>query len=335
MDQKNKVTIHIGNHNGMRNALNGKGRIQTTIESLMRCCPFVTSTDLRIIDNFSTDGSFEYLSGLRFGKLERRPRIEASPSWMATTINNLRSLSRTVLSSDRDYVWNIENDSFFYDEDFFLKAVEVLEANPNISLVHLRGYVPLDSINSPGVPRNRSRVSEIRRSTSGFDFYIKEKRPEYALWIPLESWELGLNFKPDENPGLGKCPVGVNAIGALRRDQKGGYERLLTEYWNSYVSNGWIARKVDLRRLLEHYNPLGERQMAIAFKKHFTAAKLSRDAFVCFGWKDRANPREEEVLDLFKRLQSGEDFRKRFLKVRPDYEAGRITIPDDKINIYD
>jgi len=288
--------------------------------------------EVRITDNCSTDGSWNYLQKLNLGLVKQEPRLEIEPQWLATTFNNMRNLRQILLSSDKDYIWNIENDCFFYNPDSLDKALEVLMTNKDISLVHLRKYTRMDALDSPGVPRNMSRVSEVRTAPSGFEFFLKQKRPEYVLWIPVND-ELGTDFSPDKEPGYGKCPMGKEAIGAVRLG-KLGYERLLTEYWNSYVSDGWLARIADLRFLIKKYDPIGERQTAIAFKRHFMSAKLDEDGFVCFGWKARVHPTEEQIKEVFTNVKLGEYKNSEYLRLNPNDPAGNINIDETKLDVY-
>lgn len=329
------VAVHLGNYNGMRNSVFGKGRVQITVESLFRCCPFIKDADFTITDNFSVDGSWEYVSELPFGKKLRAQRVMAEPRWLATTITNMNNMKAAIMRSDKPFFWNVENDSYFFNrQDFLGSALDVLLTQKDISIIHLRGWTDLDARDIPGVPRNLSRYEEVRETQSGVRFYVMEKRPEYALWIPV-----GLNFKegfvPDQDAERGKCPVGVEKIGAVKLSKDGSYQRLLTEYWNSYTNHGWIARTADLKDLIERYNPLGERQMSIAFKKHFRAARLDEGAFVNFGFGGRIRPTEEEVAAMFEKVdKSGTDSIKVFGALRPCYEAGKISVPEDVIDVY-
>ena len=322
----------------MRNKINDKGRLQITIDSLVECCPFVKKLDFRIIDNYSSDGSWDYLSSLSFGVKSKRKRVKKEVPWLATTLNNMANLKETIFNTDSKYIWNIENDSYFFNQDNFLKdAIDILDQDKKISVVHLRRWVDMDAKDLPGVPRNLSRVSEVKTTSSGLEYYVMEKRKEYSLWVPLDIKELGSEFTPDLEAEYGKCPIGVEAIGAIRKKGKGKFERLLTEHWNSYTSHGWIGRKKDLKFLINKYDPLGERQMSVAFKKHFQSARLKRGAFISFGWKARANPLQEEISEIFNTLKNEEDysFFENFECYKPDYSASKISIPEDKLNVYE
>jgi hypothetical protein len=327
------LTVHIGNFNGMRNGVGGFGRIQLTIGSLLDTFPKLEKLDVRIVDNESEDNSFAYLQSLKFGKLVQRKRIRTPQKWLATTINNMANLRATILSSDEKYIWNIENDSWFFGDGSFVdKAIEVLENNPDVSVVHLKRFVPLDALDAPGIPTNLSRYSE-KRTSSGGSFYVLEKREGYSLWVPLKNWELGENFHPDNIAERGKCPLGETSIGGLRTVE-GGYERLLTEHWNGYTSHGWIGRKTDLAFLIQKYNPLGERQMSRAFKKHFLAAKLDEDAFVDFGWGIRINPTEKEIRDSVEYARRKSSSMQEFGILNPPFEKGEVVVDEQQLNVY-
>ena len=161
---KYDVTVNIGNFNGMRNQINGKGRIQTTIESLLETVPQITEMDVRITDNFSEDGSWEYVSQLPFGKIRRKERVSIEPRWIGTTMNNMGILRDAIEESNSKFIWNIENDSYFLGGGFLEKAIEVLAFNEDISVVHLKRWTPLCAEDSPGVPTNLTRYSEARTS---------------------------------------------------------------------------------------------------------------------------------------------------------------------------
>lgn len=238
---KYPITIHIGNYNGMRDKINGKGRIQTTMESFINCVPSLPKMDVRFIDNGSLDGSWEYVKSIPFGIKESIPKIEIEPGWLSITANNMANMKRSIETSNMPYFWNVENDTYFFrGEEFVNEALEILESNPDISLVHMRRFTKIDEHDLPGVPKNLNRFSEMRKTPSGVSFYVMEKRPEYALWIPT-----GIRFEEEQfdvEAGYGKCPKGMVHIGAVReKDEE--FERLLTEHWNSYTSNGWIAKR--------------------------------------------------------------------------------------------
>src|SRR3989344_7021139 len=166
---KYPITVHIGNYNGMKEKLGGKGRIQITMNSFLRCVPQLLRMDVRFIDNGSEDGSWEYIQSLPFGKKIQFPQIKAEPRWMIVTMNNMANMRRSIETSDKPYFWNVENDTYFFNQkgDFLDKAIEILETNLDISLVHMRRFTEIDEHDLPGIPRNLNRFSEVRRSNSG------------------------------------------------------------------------------------------------------------------------------------------------------------------------
>lgn len=327
------ITVHIGNYNGMRDIIGDRGRIQLTIDSCLRCVPELPSMDVRIIDNGSKDGSWEYIQSLPFGKKEQLPQIKIDPKWMLITANNMANMKKSIITSDMPYFWNIENDTYFFNEGggFVEQAIEILETNSDISLVHLRRFTEIDEHDLPGVPRNLNRYSERRRTPSGNPFYVMEKRPEYALWIPT-----GIQFAEeqfDDEAGYGKCPKGIVKIGAVR-ERKGEFERLLTEHWNCYTSNGWIARREDLQFLIDKYDPIGERQTSRAFKKHFKSAKIPNDVLIEFGWKARANVTPRGRKRILEEAANQEDSAVRYGALNAPYEGVDLDIPKDKLDVY-
>ena len=330
--KKYPITVHIGNHNGMRDKITGRGRIQTTMESFLNCVPNLPNMDVRIIDNKSQDGSWEYIQSLPFGVKEQIPQIKTEPRWLSITINNMANMRRSIETSEMSYFWNVENDTYFFRrEDFVEEAIEILETNPDISLVNMRRFTKIDEHDLPGIPRNLNRFSEVRKTSSGSSFYIMEKRPEYALWIPI-----GIPFTEDQfdtEAGYGKCPRDVVQIGAVR-ERKGEFERLLTEHWNGYTSNGWIARKKDLKFLIDKYNPIGERQMSVAFKKHFRVAKLPEDVFIEFGWKARTIADENERRETLENAVNEKDSVIKYGVINSHYEGVYLDIPEDKLDVY-
>jgi hypothetical protein len=331
--KKYPLTIHLGNYNGMRDQIAGKGRLELTVESLLRCVPNLSNMDVRFIDNKSQDGSWQYIQSLSFGVKEQVPQIKVEPKWLLVTMNNLANMKKSIETSNFPYFWNIENDTYFFREGgkFVDQAIEILETNPDISLVHMRRFTKIDEHDLPGVPKNLNRFSEKRETPSGLSFYIMERRPEYALWIPT-----GIHFEKgqfDSEAGYGKCPKGMIQIGAIR-ERNGEFERLLTEHWNGYTSNGWIARREDLKFLIEKYNPLGERQMSVVFKKHFKAAKLPEDVFIEFGWKARVMASEDERRKTLGGATNEEESSVKYGVISPPYEGIYIDIPEDKLDIY-
>ncbi len=331
--KKYPLTVHIGNYNGMGDKINGKGRLPLTIESFLECVPSLPDMDVRFLDNCSEDGSWEYLKSLSFGKNEQIPQIKIEPRWMSITLNNMANMKRSILGSHSKYFWNVENDTYFFNRkgDFVDKAIEILESNPDISLVHMRRFTQIDEHDLPGLPINLNRYSEIRIAPSGFQFYVMEKRLEYALWIPT-----GLTFTEEEidsEAGYGKCPIGIVQIGAIR-ERGGQFERLLTEHWNGYTSNGWIARREDLKFIIERYNPLGERQTSVAFKKHFKSAKLEEDAFIEFGWKARTNASEEERKNILQQAENDKNSVSKYGSHNVRYEGVNLDIPETQLDVY-
>lgn len=326
------ITVHIGNYEGMRNKIAGKGRIQITMESFLDCVPNLPNMDVRFIDNGSQDGSWEYIQSLSFGVKEQTPQIRAEPRWLLITVNNMANMRRSIETSDMPYFWNVENDTYFFRKEGFIEqAIEILETNPDISLVHMRRFTEIDENDLPGVPRNLNRFSEMKKTPPSLSFYIMEKRPEYALWIPI-----GIPFTEDQfdsGTGYGKCPKDVVQIGSIR-ERNGEFERLLTEHWNGYTSNGWIARRKDLKFLIERYNPIGERQMSKVFKKHFRAAKLPQDVFIEFGWKARTIANEDERRKTLENAVNEEESAIKYGKVNPFYEGVYLDVPEDKLDVY-
>ena len=239
------------------------------------------------------------------------------------------------MRSDKPYFWNIENDSYFYNaENFLEKSLEILETNRDVSIIHLKRWTFLDGKDSPGVETNMTRVSEIRTSKSGFQFYLMEQREEYALWTPLRD-ELITDLKLDEEAGVGKCSLGTDKIGSVRITKSGRYERLLTEHWNSYTNHGWVGKTEDLKYLIKKYDPVGERQMSVAFKKQFRAAKLDEDAFIDFGWNKKILPTEQEIIKTFLETKNSKKSSiDLFGNLNPKFIAGNIIVEENKIDVY-
>jgi hypothetical protein len=335
MKELRDITVLLCNYNGMRNQVNGRGRVAITIDSLLKCCPYVEKMNFYIIDNYSTDGSWEYIQSLSLGEKIQRKRSIGNQNWLITTKTNLSNLKEIIFKTDKKYVWNIENDSYFFNSgNFLFKALEVLESSDDVSLVHFRKWTRMDAMDLPGVPRNLTRVSENRISSSSFEFYVMQKRCEYALWIPLKN-DIGSDFKPDLRAERGKCPMNVEMIGAVRLNRTGEYERLLTEHWNSYTNHGWLAKTKDIKFLIEKYHPMGERQLSMVFKKHFKAARLDEDAFLCFGWNHRFRPSEKEIIDIFDWVYKDTSSSiSEFGNYAPNYDASYVAFDEKKINVY-
>src|SRR3989338_1395472 len=165
MNLKEKLTAGLFNYQGNRNRVDEKGRLLITIESLTQSFPQMRDIRLILIDNESTDGSLQLLIDHPIGEKYVLPRLTIEEGWYPTTRNNFENLRRTLEMTSTPYYWNIENDSFFYNEGgtFIRKAIEVLEGNEDISIVHLRRWSPMDCRDKPGAPQNHCRVSEVRR----------------------------------------------------------------------------------------------------------------------------------------------------------------------------
>jgi hypothetical protein len=331
IDLKN-ITVNLANFNGYRNQIGGKGRLEVTVKSLMRNAAEIAEMNLIITDNCSPDGSWEYVQKIPFGVKRQIQRIPAHPFWLSTTLNNMSLLKNVINNSDSEFIWHIENDSFFFREGFVTEALDVLEQNKDISLVHLRRWTDICAEDLPGVPTNLNRYEEVRTTSSGVRFYVLEKRPEYALWVPTEK-AFRESFVPDEKPEYGKCPLGEKMIGSVRLTGD-RYERLLTEHWNGYTTNGWIGRRSDLKQLVDYCQPIGERQMSRSFKKYFRSARLEKDSFVDFGWKARAKYSEGRVIEIFEKAKSHPSSIADFGSYKPKFEGVELDIPEDKMDIY-
>lgn len=296
-----KITVAIFNFNGFREPIiKGKGRIITTIESLLDHVPQIKRMKVLFVDNESTDGSVEYLKNLKFGKVIILKRNVNEISWYATTKNNMFNLCQIIKLIDTPYFWRIEDDSYFYNSVFLKKAIDVFDSDKKIDIIHLRRWTKMDSKDMPGVGRNLNRVQNIKYTPNGTKYFTIQKLGEDAIWIPLKD-DLGDDFTPDNIAGYGKCPIGSNEIGSIRINKDGDYERLLTEKWATYTNHGWICRTSSLNYAFKNYNPMSEGDLASIFKKHFNAAKLDIDAFVAFGWRTRnIEWNEEDALNTFR-----------------------------------
>ena len=283
-----RLAVHIGNYNGFSHSLLGKGRIVWTIESLFGFYLEFDKLEVTIVDNQSNDGSQDFIRDLDFANKISRERITTQPNWLATTLNNMRNLGETIMATDKPYLWNIENCSYFYGsglENIFA-AIEVLDENSDISVVHLRRWTPMDAKDRPGCGRNYCRVKSVRKTSSGFEFYELERRDSHLIWINVGN-DLGQDFVPDEKSGFGLHPLSETEIGGVRFKQDGSIEMLVEEHWGTYTSHGWIGRSEDMKFIVKLYHPLSEREMSRCIRKHFRAARLHKDSFVDFGWKTR------------------------------------------------
>ena len=296
-----EITACVFNYNGFREPiLKGKGRIRTTIESLLETIPEFSQMNVLFIDNESTDGSNKYLEGLGFGEVVTIPRVIKETSWQATTRNNMYNLGEVVKIVSSPYMWRIEDDSYFYNSQGFLqKAIDVFECDDKIDIIHLRRWTSMDAKDMPGVGRNLNRISDKRISKRGYPYFVIEKLESNAVWVPVGD-DLGDNFVPDKDAGYGMCPYGESQVGSIRINEKGEYERLLTEKWATYTNHGWICRTNNLQLAFNTFIPQKEGDLADYFKKHYRAAKLDQDAFVAFGWRTRhSNWTQEEALQVF------------------------------------
>jgi hypothetical protein len=298
------LTVGVINYNGFRNKLKGKGRIEITLDSLIKCVPEIKQMNLLLVDNESTDGSQEFLLNLPYGKKYAFERLVKIEGWSGTTRNNVENLRKIILNETKThYYWNIENDSYFYNTHNFLgKALCVLCENPDIAIIHLRRWTPLDCRDKPGAPQNHCRVEEIRKCRD-FHFYVLERSKKECVWVDVGDG-LDRDFIPDKEYSFENLSEG-NKPGCVRRKPDGTWQRLIEDHYNTFTNHGYIARSDCLKFIMGRYNPKSEKEMSIAFKKHFKAAKLEEDAFVCFGWNSRIKPTEEEVLKIFIWVEKG------------------------------
>ena len=294
---KNILTAAMFNYNGFRNMINGKGRVQITLESLVECVPEIKNMRLILADNKSEDGSEKFLGGFPIGEKHVFPRAVREKGWYATSRNNLENLRRAISMTGTSYYWNIENDSYFFNRNGFLnKAISALEAFPDISIIHLRRWTPLDCKDKPGAPQNHCRVEEIR-NMKGLNLYILKRSEQDNVWVNVVEG-LPKEFVPYSAEDdfmslqLGEDPGCVRKTGD-------GWQRLIEDHYNTYTTHGYVARSAHIRQILDEFSPKTEKEMSIAFKKRFKAARLDEDAFISFGWNTRIHPSEEEITKMF------------------------------------
>jgi len=105
--KKYPITVHIGNYNGMKDEIDGRGRTQITMDSFLNCVPNLPNMDIRFIDNESQDSSWEYIQSLPFGIKERIPQIKLEPRWLSITVNNMANMKRSIETSEMPYFLNV------------------------------------------------------------------------------------------------------------------------------------------------------------------------------------------------------------------------------------
>ncbi len=297
MDYCEKVTAVLINYNGFRNKIKGKGRLQVTLESLMDTVLSFSKIKFLLIDNESSDGSRIFLHNFPIGEKMDFKRLHKGNGWMPTTQNNCSNIYRISQLVKTPYLWFIENDSYFFNKNNFLKkAVEVLDEREDLSIIHLRRFTPLCCKERPGAPQNHCRVESIERLKNGQKFYILEKAKSDCVWVDVGD-AIPNNFIPAKKYNFINLCIG-DRPGNIRKT-KNGWQRYIKDYWNTYTNHGYVVRTKDLKFVMEKYRPQSEREIAMGFKKHFIAARMQEDAFVCFGWKNRVNPTESEILQTF------------------------------------
>lgn len=307
----NKVTAVLVNYNGYRNNIGGRGRLQITLDSLLHSLPFAKHLSFLLIDNESSDGSKEMFFRFPYGEKITFKRLVSGNGWFPTTQNNCFNIRRISHIVQTSYIWFIENDSYFFNKNFLEKAINVLDERRDISIVHLRRFTPLCCLERPGAPQNHCRVKSVERLRSGQKFYILEKTENDCNWVDVGNG-LPKNFVPQKEYNFINLCLG-NRPGDIRQKEDGSWQRYIWDYWTTYTNHGYVARTKDLRFVMDNYRPASEREIAQGFKKHFWAARLDEDAFVCFGWKGRVNPTEREALAMFrwaenKRSSSVDDY---------------------------
>lgn len=296
MDFLDKVTAVLINYNGCRNNIAGKGRLQTTLESLQDSLPFMDRLKLILIDNESSDDSDKILFRFPYGIKEVFKRKIDGEGWAPTTQNNCFNIRKVSHLVQTPYIWFIENDSYFFNGSNFLKkAINVLEERPDISVVHLRRFTPLCCRERPGAPQNHCRVKSVEKLRNGQVFYVLKKTKNDCNWVDVGEG-LPKDFTPHKEYNFINLCLG-DRPGNIRHKKDGTWQRYIWDYWTTYTNHGYFARTKDLQFIMDTYKPQSERETAEAFKKHFWAARLDEDAFVCFGWKGRVNPTEKEILD--------------------------------------
>ena len=295
---ENYLTGGLINFNGNRNKVNNQGRLQITLNSLLRNVSQINNIPLILVDNESTDGSEGVIQNFPFGQKIIFQRVTQGEGWYPTTTNNQINLRRTLSLVRTPYYWHIENDSYFYNSgDFLTKAVQVLEENSDLSIIHLRKWTHYDCKDKPGAPQNHCRIDEIRESKNG-NIYVIGRSKEECVWVEVGTG-LDNHFIPygDKNDFLslqeGQEPGNLRII-------NGRWQRLIENHYATYANHGFIVRTLDLKNLVDKYEPPTEESLSKIFTQNYKAAKLDEDAFVCFGLNTRINLSEEETVNLFK-----------------------------------
>jgi len=199
------------------------------------------------------------------------------------------NLRRTLSSVSEPYLWRIENDSVFVEDDwvqsgsFLWEAVELLEQEPEVAVVHLRRWTPVDRADLPGGAANMARVAG--KCAGGL---VIERRPVPLVWVDATR-DLPRCFTPDREVGYGCCPA-YDCAGAVRgavRARGKGWERLVAEKFATYTHHGWVGRVRVLRKLVEQADAKSEEEIAAAVRAGALAARLEQDAFIAAGWRTR------------------------------------------------
>ena len=287
------VTAEICNYNGNREYFSGKGRLVRLLDSI----PSSLSKDERIfwltVDCGSHDGSREILKSFGAHNHRDEHRLKFDTSWKSTTRTNADLLRKNLQKVNTEFFWRIENDSIFLDTEFVRSgkfiwcAVELLNKFPDIDIVHLRRWTPVDRADLPGSAFNYSRV-EKRVRLGEVDAYILEKQNTNYIWADITN-DVPRQFFPSNTTGYGHMPdtsIFGKVRGAVRfQDKK--IQRLILESYATYCNHGWIGRTEKISNVLETSNARTEDEMVEALREEITAARLYQDAFISAGWRTR------------------------------------------------
>jgi hypothetical protein len=296
------VLAEIMNYNGNRELSQGNGRLWRLFNSIPRSLISNPHVRWRLVDCESTDGSEKLLYSFPAHESGRVKRVDGRTQWEITTRTNAHYLTRTLATAQEPYLWRIENDSIFLPSDFvqsgeFLwRAIELLEHDSGIALVHLRRWTPVDRADLPGSAANNAR-SDMSLPLLGAKGYRIAQIPKPWIWLDVTN-DLPYSFRPDTKAGYGYCPLWEPqrpTKGSVRREG-GRWLRLMEEKFASYTNHGWIGKTESLRAIFARANPGTEEEIAAAVRQHARSARLGHDAFLAAGWRTRLKW-SEQLLD--------------------------------------
>ena len=163
-----------------------RNRIASIEKTLQRCLALRPKpTEIVIVDDYSDDNCSEALRRLETGIVK----------YIRLPSNEGQSLARSVgfATARGKYLVSLDDDSWFLEPDALGRIWDRLESSPNVGILALRGFSPLDPIQAPA--ERRSLVADHITCGAAYRAGVLHKTGYHLAFLRYEGEETDLNLK--------------------------------------------------------------------------------------------------------------------------------------------